>query len=135
MTISAAWVSQMNEEDLLALLRAEIQQSCQEGRILGEDGEIPWPIPTTQALAEQYLRLISAPMQEGLPYVEPNSLEEIRAARPDGSRTASLALNSDSLYNRVYGGWLGRVAGCVLGKPVEPWCLKETICNYLKAGE
>jgi ADP-ribosylglycohydrolase len=135
MTISAAWVSQMNEEDLLTLLRAEIQQSRQEGRILGEDGEIPWPVPSTQALVEQYLRLISAPIQEGFPYVEPDSLEEIRTARPQGSRTVTLNFDPDSLYDRIHGGWLGRVAGCVLGKPVEPWCLKHTIDDYLKLAE
>src|SRR5690606_1375561 len=30
-------------------------------------------------------------------------------------------LNREMLYDKVYGAWLGRTAGCLLGKPVEGW--------------
>ncbi len=35
------------------------------------------------------------------------------------------------LYDKVYGGWLGRCGGCVLGKPVELWPY-ERVVSYLK---
>lgn len=54
-------------------------------------------------------------------YYEPISLEEIRAARPDGPRALPLNLTDDQLYDKMLGAWLGRGAGCVLGIPVEGW--------------
>lgn len=35
------------------------------------------------------------------------------------------------LYDKIYGGWLGRCAGCLLGKPAEGWD-KEKIEKFLK---
>ncbi len=40
-------------------------------------------------------------------------------------------LSDGELYNKIYGGWLGRCAGCLLGKPVEGW-KKEKIEKFLK---
>src|SRR5688500_5812285 len=54
-------------------------------------------------------------------YDEPSTLEEIRAARPDGTRRLPLRLSEAALQDRLLGGWLGRAAGCLLGKPVENW--------------
>ena len=46
---------------------------------------------------------------------EPDDFETIEALGPGGfSGTAS-----DDFEDRVHGGWLGRAAGCLLGKPVE----------------
>jgi ADP-ribosylglycohydrolase len=39
-----------------------------------------------------------------------------------------------SLYDRVYGAWLGRCAGCTLGKPVEGWP-RAKIEAYLRAAD
>ena len=36
------------------------------------------------------------------------------------------------LYDRIYGGWLARVAGCVLGKPIEAGWPKSKVIRYLK---
>ena len=30
-------------------------------------------------------------------------------------------LSPKELYDKIYGGWLGRCAGCLLGKPIEGW--------------
>ena len=53
---------------------------------------------------------------------EPNDLNEIRqAAGTDDTFKAQLphSLSEADLYNRLLGGWLGRAAGCLLGKPIE----------------
>lgn len=64
------------------------------------------------------------------PYFEPSELEEIESeSRPFGHR---LRVSDDSLEDRIYGAWLGRCAGCLLGKPVEGWS-KERIEEYLRA--
>ena len=59
--------------------------------------------------------------EPSFPYEEPSDLEAIRALRPDGPRRMTLALGDDELRDRIHGGWLGRAAGCLLGKPVEGW--------------
>ncbi len=55
---------------------------------------------------------------------EPSDLESIRAARPR-RRTDSydMPVGEVELTDRIGGGWYGRIAGCILGKPVE--CLMK----------
>ena len=50
---------------------------------------------------------------------EPDDLQAIRKARPDGPRVLPYDLTSDQLYDKMLGAWLGRSAGCMLGIPVE----------------
>ncbi|TDC25087.1 ADP-ribosylglycohydrolase family protein [Streptomyces sp. 8K308] len=51
---------------------------------------------------------------------EPADLAAIRAACPDWPAPAgSWASDRVALESRLHAGWLGRAAGCVLGKPVE----------------
>jgi len=39
----------------------------------------------------------------------------------DGMQSAAGMQNSNELYDRILGGWTGRAAGCLLGKPVEKY--------------
>lgn len=64
-------------------------------------------------------------------YVEPSTLPEIHAVRPEGPRRLELA-EGDALQDRMLGAWLGRCAGCMLGKPVEGWT-RESIEKLLRA--
>jgi ADP-ribosylglycohydrolase len=68
-------------------------------------------------------------------YDEPSTLEEIRAARPDGPRALEVRLSSDALRDRVLGAWLGRAAGCLLGKPVENWTRRDIRAVLEYAGD
>ena len=70
-------------------------------------------------------------LEASFPYKEPSALEEIRAERPDGPRRMAVSITDEELQNRISGAWLGRAAGCMLGKPVEGW-LKEKLDDYLK---
>jgi ADP-ribosylglycohydrolase len=64
------------------------------------------------------------------PYDEPSTLSAIRALRPEGPRQLEVELSDDDLLDRIHGAWLGRAAGCALGKPVEGWP-KANIDSYL----
>jgi len=85
--------------------------------------------PAAQALLD---RTASLPVRPDFPYQEPSDLEGIRAARP-ATRPAlpPLRLTDTELRDRVYGAWLGRVSGCLLGKPVEGW-RRPRMWGYLK---
>ena len=79
---------------------------------------------------ELYDELMELPPNPSFPYSEPSELDAIKALRSDGPRRMSLTVSDQSLRDRIYGGWLGRAAGCSLGKPVEGW-LRERIDEYL----
>lgn len=66
---------------------------------------------------------------EGFRFVEPSDLEGIRAARRKGPRRMELDMKTAA--DRIHGAWLGRCAGCMLGKPVEGWS-REAIEALLK---
>ena len=72
-------------------------------------------------MTKLYDELMSLPIDDSFNYTEPSTLEEIRSQRPEASRKLDLPYNEDALFDRMYGAWLGRVAGCALGKPVEGW--------------
>ena len=74
-----------------------------------------------RSLAQELLDKIEAqPFPESLAQREPLALETIRLLRPAAARISpSLPLNQVELHERILGGWLGRAAGCLLGKPVE----------------
>ena len=76
------------------------------------------------ATAEAYLaRLDDLPMRSDFAHDEPSDLAGIRAARPD-QRLIPTADDTD-YERRLRGAWIGRCAGCTLGKPVEGWSRSE----------
>ncbi|WP_052476055.1 ADP-ribosylglycohydrolase family protein [Cohnella kolymensis] len=72
---------------------------------------------------ELYESASSWKMREIYEYVEPSDLVSIeRASR---FHTATGLTDREKLFDRIHGAWLGRAAGCLLGKPVEGWNRKE----------
>jgi ADP-ribosylglycohydrolase len=66
-------------------------------------------------------RVQELPLRDEFAYEEPGELDAIRRARPTGPRRLHLDLDDDEAYDHLYGAWLGRCAGCLLGAPVEGW--------------
>jgi hypothetical protein len=139
LTSRQAWI---NQQWWLAGidLDIELQQARDEGRVmtrlepaLKKLTDVPLPKGVQGhvggARDERWLArawalvdtMATTPIRKDYPYREPSDLPGIRAARPapvtlpkwTGSRRAHL--------ERVHGAWLGRLAGCMLGKPVEFW--------------
>jgi ADP-ribosylglycohydrolase len=71
-------------------------------------------------LRELMLRIRAVPIRGDFGFVEPSDLEGIKKARAARSvRRVEAPKDKEWLYDRIYGGWLGRCAGMALGKPVE----------------
>jgi ADP-ribosylglycohydrolase len=121
-------------------IQSERLQCTQEGKDLTpleeefrrvEALELTDPLnqPAAQALLDASIAL---PTRIGYPYHEPSTLEEIKATCPKrNSKLTTLNQNRGRLFDKVYGAWLGRVSGCLLGKPVERW-MRTQLWGYLR---
>jgi hypothetical protein len=68
----------------------------------------------------------------GHPFKEPSDLAGIRRARRGRVKLPGGAPGDDLVAEKALGGWLGRAAGCLLGKPVEG-ITRQNIEQYLKS--
>lgn len=85
------------------------------------------PSPDREKLADVIFDyVLNAPVCENYKYNEPSELEDIKALRRCHvfSRKAP---GEAELENKIHGAWLGRVCGCLLGKPVEGMRAHELI--------
>ena len=125
-------------EEMLKYAREEL-------KVLREQGCDTWDLERTVELLEKDAGPAPGQKLEGVikaiegllpgddfPYDEPSKLEAIRAVRPDGPRRIAVPLSEADIANRTRGAWVGRVAGCMLGKPVEGWP-REKIRDLLNA--
>jgi ADP-ribosylglycohydrolase len=72
------------------------------------------------------------PLRPDWDHDEPSTWDEIQATLPGPAPAPSPVTDEDVLRERLTGAWLGRCAGCNLGKPVEGWS-RERIRRYLDA--
>ncbi len=56
-------------------------------------------------------------------YIEPSEIGQIKQVRPKYALNDLLdrKLSKEELFDKIYGAWLGRCSGCLLGQPVEGW--------------
>ena len=121
-------------------LKFERQQLIDEGRDTGpvekeferllalDDRKLESIQDELYALLDKTVRL---PLKADYPYHEPSELESIRKARSQALPAIDFTFNEQILRDRVHGAWLGRIAGCLLGKPVEGWD-SSRMWGYLK---
>lgn len=62
--------------------------------------------------------VINAKQKEGYKYDEPSDLDSIRALRKGYDGKIKKA-NSKTIESQIHGAWMGRICGCMLGKPIE----------------
>ncbi|WP_309121484.1 ADP-ribosylglycohydrolase family protein [Paenibacillus sp.] len=105
---------------LAALLKDELIQRREEGcDVDGYAERIEAAGEDDRALMDVYEALMALPIAEGFGFREPNDLDAIRAERPDGPRLLPRSLTEAQWRDKFLGAWLGRCAGCALGKPLE----------------
>lgn len=113
-------------------LMVEYRQSIEEGldvEIYKDTFEAVSRLPKgeikTKLADALYEAVINAPVCEGYGYIEPNGLEAIRTLRQGGGCTYDYDKNA--IEDKIYGAWLGRICGCLLGKTVEGIRLHEFV--------
>ncbi len=116
------------------LLRFELIQAAEEGKDVEKYREKVALLDELKAghreLDDLYGEILSSPTLAGWPYAEPDCLEEIRrCANPPKDEEAWISRHE--LRDRMRGAWFGRIAGNMLGKPVEGWP-KNRVEEYLK---
>ncbi len=134
--ISQKTSAYLQKEETLELLEEEISQLTQEGRNVTDEIKERFlrlkKEGTPGEIEEFYNTLEGLDKRIDYPYEEPSEIGEIEKKIPQVEITFPKILDKNALYQRIYGAWLGRCIGCLLGKPVEGWPRKE-IENYLKA--
>ncbi len=78
-----------------------------------------------KALKKALRRLQAMPADAAMSRREPDALAAIRALRPKGPRRMWDRLNRPAYRERLAGAFLGRMAGCTLGAPVEFWAIRN----------
>lgn len=108
-------------------LLTEWQQLMEEGKAVDSFRQICADIVEQSASADMEeaawsvaKQMMAAPMREDYPYAEPSDLEGIRLSAQGNTpvRWESLLL-PEQLRDKIAGAWIGRVSGCLLGKPME----------------
>lgn len=130
---SHAWFKLAND------LHIELLQAEEEGRVVtGMKEEISriqsldQHDPARERMAGELLdRTVSLPLRDDYAFVEPSRLDAIRGSRPARRFETQPHVSGPSLYDKTYGAWLGRCAGCLLGQPVEGW-RREKLVGLLK---
>ncbi|MBR3929277.1 MAG: ADP-ribosylglycohydrolase family protein [Clostridia bacterium] len=118
---------QFSWESYAADLMVEYRQSVEEGKDIQKYEDLFSAAAKMEASEEKdriadvlFDVVTKANIREGYQYIEPDDLPSIRALRnrPEEAEKKQ-APQGEELYDKIYGAWLGRIAGCLLGKTVE----------------
>lgn len=131
----------VNMDEEIEFLRLEFDQRRQEGcNVEALEDAVNAMVegePSLQEVQALYRRLEKTGLRPDFPYVEPSTWEEIASTLTPLPERKSF-FTSDGLYDRIYGAWLGRCAGCTLGRAVENLESEEnsyqTVEAYLRLG-
>lgn len=91
----------------------------------GAAGVQPILIQAEKDLKNAVAGLKKLPVDKKMAVSEPNALPAIRKLRPDGPRRMMTGFKSADYKNRLEGAFLGRIAACTLGAPVEFWSVER----------
>ncbi len=101
---------------LKELIENEIIERAQEGCIVPDYRERLKNADSTELL-KIYDELDALEISADFPYYEPEKLKDI-ISQTSGCNYKKEP-SADTLEDRFYGAWLGRISGCILGKPFE----------------
>lgn len=105
-------------------LLIEYQQSMEEGLDIEKYGDVFASVSrlpkgeVKKKLGDVLFEVVvSAKQKEEYQYIEPSEIEKIKGLRSNTKKIYTY--DKSSLEDKIHGAWLGRICGCLLGKPVE----------------
>ncbi len=112
----------------------EYESRCRALQSGEHDGGEEGPFAAERLALKLRKRLLSAPVRADYPYEEPSDYPSILAARKDAAANGKFkgTLDESLLAERVAGCWTGRIAGCLLGKPLE-FMRRAQVAGMLRA--
>ena len=107
-------------ESVYDLVKNELIERREEGcDVSGFSERIEASRGCKEDLLALYREMSALPVRPDYPYEEPDDLREILCKASGTVRGSGFRGSEADLYDKIYGAWLGRCAGCALGKPVE----------------
>jgi len=123
-------------QEIEQLLRDEMVQRREEGCNV-ENFQLQLDealrVRSPQRLDAVYEELMALHPLVTYPYKEPSGLDEIRRETPHIQKEMRRVSEAE-LADRLLGAWLGRCAGCLLGKPVEGWSREKIRSRLVTSG-
>lgn len=99
---------------LKELVKEEITERTQEGCVVPEYDFLQM---NEEELEKVYAELEQLTVSENFKFEEPDGLENILAASTGCNYKKEP--ENETLFSSIYGAWLGRIIGCIIGKPYE----------------
>jgi ADP-ribosylglycohydrolase len=119
--------------DPSVMLSCELNQRRESGYDLAEvepEARVALDGGSRDAVEDALRRVEATVPRRDWAYEEPSDLIDIERVRTEPPTIPALSLDDGELRDRLMGAWLGRCAGCNLGKPVEGWS-RARIRRYL----
>jgi ADP-ribosylglycohydrolase len=123
--------------DPSVMLSCELEQRREAGadlRSVEDEARAALEGASPGAIEDALLHLEETPLRGDWSFEEPSGWDEILQSLPIAPATSSLSLSEGAVRDRLHAAWLGRCAGCNLGKPVEGWD-RANILRYLELAE
>ncbi|MDX6355450.1 MAG: hypothetical protein QOF98_2353, partial [Streptomyces sp.] len=114
------------------LARNEIEQAAETGKDVAalRDRLAPLGPQDDGQLLDVYHDTLAAPLPADWPYFEGSDLADILGELPEKAADAAVP---GRIEDRIRGAWFGRIAGNMIGKPVEIGPTRATIRAYLES--
>jgi ADP-ribosylglycohydrolase len=124
----------LNVADMLADELAQRRESGYE--VSGVEGAVRDALESGSPveIARAHEALEQTQLRTDWPYVEPTGFADIADTLGPAPNLPELRLDEGGLRDHLLGAWLGRCAGCNLGKPVEGWS-RVRIRRYLELAD
>lgn len=126
-------------ESYSTYIMTEYTQSYEEGKDIEQYKDVFQSVsrlPQSKAKEKLcdvlYSVVMNCPQREDYRYIEPSELDEIKLLRK--KHELGGAVDRTALEGKVYGAWMGRICGCMLGRTVEGIKTNELIPFLTETG-